>query len=143
MARQIPKILLVEDSDSDALLIEQAFRKAGVANAFVRVGNGQAALHFLAQTSDQEECEARPLFVLLDLKLPDVSGYDLLRWIREQNDFSDLPVVVVTGSEVPDEQTRSQLAGATAFYRKHLSFEKLVDLVRSTGTYWSLVTAQV
>jgi CheY-like chemotaxis protein len=143
MDTEVPKILLVEDSDSDALLIERAFRKAGVANGLVRMSNGVAAKDYLQTVASSDVNYDTPLFVLLDLKLPGLSGHELLRWIRSEDALRNLPVVIVTGSERPEEQSAVELAGATAFYRKQLSFDKLVDLIHSTGAYWSLQTPTV
>jgi CheY-like chemotaxis protein len=143
MDTEVPKILLVEDSDSDALLIERAFRKAGVANGLIRMSNGVAAKDYLQTVASSDVNYDTPLFVLLDLKLPGLSGHELLRWIRSEDALRNLPVVIVTGSERPEEQSAVELAGATAFYRKQLSFDKLVDLIHSTGAYWSLQTPTV
>jgi two-component system response regulator len=137
MGLHTPEILLVEDCDSDALLIEQAFRKAGVANRLLRARSASAARSLLCPDWPAR----RPVFVLLDLKLPDLSGYELLKWMRAEETLAGVPVVVVTGSENPEEEARSERAGADGFYRKHLSFEKLVQLVQETGATWSLVTA--
>jgi CheY-like chemotaxis protein len=133
-----PAILLVEDCDTDAYLIEQAFRKAGIANRFVRVCGASAALTHLNGAALGARAKGL-VFVLLDLKMPDESGYEVLRWIRNHTEYHALPVVIVTGSEFPEEEAKSRQAGATAFYRKHLSFDSLVQLVCSTGAFWSLV----
>ncbi len=136
-------ILLVEDSDSDALLIEQTFRKARVANRLMRVPSARDAIHYLeGKTIFNNRHEyPLPLFVLLDLKLPDITGYELLRWIRSRPESSKLPVVVVTGSEYPEESEVAGALGADAFFRKHLRFEQLIEMVHSIGATWSLRTS--
>lgn len=135
-----PLILLVEDSDSDALLMEQAFRKARVANRLMRVPSARDAIDYLegrATYIDRGEFPL-PVFVMLDLELPDITGFELLRWIRAKPEIQELPVVVVTGSEYPEEGEVAGELGANAFFRKHLHFEQLVQMVSAIGASWSL-----
>ena len=138
-----PVILLVEDSESDTLLMEQAFRKARIANRLMRVPSAREAIDYLegrAAYSDREEFPL-PIFILLDLSLPDATGYELLRWIRTKPEIRHLPVVVVTGSEYPEEREVAGEMGADAFFRKHPRFEKLIQMVSDIGASWSLRTA--
>lgn len=142
MGEEHPVILLVEDSDSDALLIEQAFRKARVLNRLLRVPNAREAMMYLegkAGFGDRDQFPM-PLFVLMDLMLPDVTGYELLRWIRSRTEWSMLPIVVVTGSEYPEEENATNFLGANAFFRKNLRLENLIQMVRSVGASWALRT---
>lgn len=133
-----PVILLVEDSDSDALLIEQAFRKARILNKIIRLSAGMPAISYLEAKEARKES---PVFVLLDLSLPDLSGYEILRWIRSHPASRELPAVIVTGSDHPEERATSFALGANAFFRKTLNFEDLIALVRSVGGCWRLQTS--
>ena len=143
MGLENPVILLVEDCDSDALLIEQAFRKARVLNPIFRVSNGADAVAYLRhqrQFADQRSYPD-PVFLLLDLRLPDISGYELLRWIRRTPAGKELPVVMVTEQGGEGEEEAAIAAGANAFFRKQIEFSSLVEMVRSIGAYWNLRTA--
>lgn len=134
MAIDSAPILLVEDSEPDAMLIEHAFRKARVQNPFVRCLTAREAKTFLSGAAKP------PVFVLLDLNLPDDSGHEVLRWVRKESREPDLPVVVVTGLEHESEREKANALGATAFFSKTLNFEDLVHLVRSVGAHWILHT---
>ena len=131
-------ILLIEDSDADAMLIERAFRKAEIRNPILHLNSGLAALKFLQAAS--RTASARPIFILLDLSLPDLSGYEVLHWVRHHPLFSTLPVVIVTGSLHPQEAEATKASGANAFFPKTLSFQDLSDLVNSVGAHWRLKT---
>ena len=127
-------ILLVEDSQSDALLIQHAFRKAQIRNSFIHVANGSDGLKLLARWA--ADGRPPPAFVILDLALPDLSGYEVLRWIRKEPAYRRLPVVIVTGSNESLDHPATHSLGATAFYRKALCFEDLYGMIQTIGGYW-------
>jgi CheY-like chemotaxis protein len=135
-------ILLVEDSDSDALLIEQAFRKSRVLNEIRRVSTGLEAVHYINGHHGYGDRIHFPFpaMILLDLMLPDMSGYELLRWIQNDPIARTTPVAIVTGSRNPGDAAATRSLGACAFFEKNLHFENLIELVRSSGASWALTT---
>src|SRR5512133_1166228 len=96
MANLSATVLYVEDEEFDRFLMERAFAKAGLRGALQTVNDGRAAIQYLSGMNEYADRERHPLpaVVLLDLNLPEVHGFDVLRWIRSQPGHSHLPVVV-------------------------------------------------
>ncbi|HWQ22141.1 MAG TPA: response regulator [Clostridia bacterium] len=131
-------ILLVEDNPDDAALTLRALSKNNVANQVVVAGDGEEALDYL--TSHGKYAGRAPTnlpeLVLLDLKLPRVSGLEVLRAIRADPRTRMLPVVVLTSStDEPDVVTSYQL-GANSYIRKPVDFDQFLEAVRQLGLYW-------
>ena len=131
-------ILLVEDDEADILLMQRAFRNARIANPLIEVRDGQAAIQYLAGDGVYAD-RARypiPFLMLLDLRLPKLSGFEVLEWIREQPEFGELIVVVLTSSvHVPDEARAHEL-GANSYLVKPGDFDELVELVKGIKGRW-------
>ena len=132
-----PRVLLVEDSRDDALLIVRAFRKAGLALP-AHVENGEAAVAYLVQAAaDGDQAPGSlPELVLLDLKLPRKSGLEVLAWLRAQDTLRRLPVVVLTSSREAPDVRRAYDLGANSYLVKPVGFEALRQLVETLGLYW-------
>ena len=134
-------ILLVEDNPRDAELTIRALKKNHLANKLVRVGDGVEALDFLfarGQFADRDHKNA-PKVILLDLKLPRVSGLEVLRIIKEDERTQGIPVVVVTSSaEDPDINAAYKL-GANSYVIKPVQFEAFIEAMSKLGIYWLAV----
>ena len=110
-------ILLVEDEPNDALIIQQLLRKIGITHPIVHVKDGWEAMNYLlgkAPFSNQSAFPV-PILILLDLKLPNYDGFDVLTWLRSKPAFAKLPVVVLTGSVYPEDRKRAIELGAIGF----------------------------
>jgi CheY-like chemotaxis protein len=131
-------ILLVEDDENDVLLIRRAFQKAGIEGEMHRVGDGDAAVAYLAGAGEYAD-RARypqPLAVLLDLKLPRRSGLEVLAWARREADLTHVPIIVLTSSRESTDLKRAYELGANSYLVKPVEFGFLLDLVRSFESYW-------
>src|SRR4051812_18527352 len=103
-----PTILLAEDSDDDAYFFQRAFRRAGLSCELLRTENGKEAVDFLRNACS----EGTPFLIFLDLKMPILSGFDVLQWLRD-SDFNPQPqVVVLSGSNDQADRTRAFGLGA-------------------------------
>ncbi len=113
-------VLYVEDEENDRILMGLAFQRAGLEAALRMVNHGQAAIDYLSGAGVYGEREKYPLpaVVLLDLNLPEVHGFDVLKWIRAQPVHSGLPVVVFTSSARDEDRHRAELLGANDFLQK-------------------------
>ncbi len=131
-------ILLVEDNPDDAELIEYAFEKAGIANLLVRVADGDAAIDHIGGTGAYTDRTHHPVptLILLDLKLPRRSGFEVLRFVRDQEATRHTPVVVLTSSNQHDDIRRAYELGANSYLVKPLSRDALIETVKSLKTYW-------
>ena len=134
-------ILLVEDNQADVELTLRALRKAKLANPIHVVADGAEALDYLFGTAkDNAQNDAHhPRLVILDLKLPKVSGLDVLRRIKSEPATKTIPVVVLSSSrEAPDVKTAYAL-GVNSYIIKPVDFEKFVEAVGLLGMYWLLL----
>src|SRR6476619_4385714 len=113
-------ILLVEDRGEDILLIQKAFHRAGVVNPRLAVRDGEQAIAYLSGTGPYSNRAEYPLpwLILLDLKMPRVDGFEVLKWIRSQPELRRLIVVVLTSSEQLKDVNRAYELGANSFMVK-------------------------
>jgi two-component system response regulator len=134
-------ILLVEDNPQDAELTIRALKKHNLANRLITVEDGAEALDFIFCRGKYatRELSHSPKVVLLDLKLPKVSGLEVLRALKQDERTRTIPVVVVTSSrEDPDIKTAYGL-GANSYVVKPVDFDAFAESVSSLGLYWLLV----
>ena len=134
-------ILLVEDNPDDEELTVRSLRKSGVANDIAIARDGNEALEFLFCTGKYEGRDAghMPTLVLLDLKLPKLSGIDVLKRMRTDARTQYIPVVVLTSSSEDEDMVRSYESGANSYVRKPVNFDSFVQAVSQLGLYWMLL----
>jgi len=134
-------ILLVEDNPQDAELTIRALKKHNLANRLIVVEDGAEALEFLFGRGKYagRDTGHPPKVVLLDLKLPKVSGLEVLRALKQDERTRPIPVVIVTSSrEDPDIKTAYAL-GANSYVVKPVDFDGFAEAVSKLGLYWLLV----
>ena len=131
-------ILLVEDNEDDVFLMKHALNGAGVSNPVFVVETGQDAVDYLAGTGAYQDRSRFPLpiIVFLDLKLPLMSGHEVLAWIRAQRQLESLNVVVLTSSNEPSDVRRSYSLGANSYLIKPLTAQQLIDLAKAFNWSW-------
>ena len=131
-------ILLIEDNQDDVLLIQRAFRRIGAVHPLRVLSDGEQGLAYLAGEGSYADREAHPLpaLVLLDLKLPRRSGFEVLEWLRGQPGLRRLPVVVLTSSRESRDVDRAADLGANSHLVKPVHFDALQEMVRALGLYW-------
>ena len=131
-------ILLVEDNPDDEELTLRALRHAKIANDVVVARDGSEAVEALLG-SEGNEPGPLPAVVLLDLKLPKLSGIDVLRRLRADPRTKLLPVVVLTSSSEDEDMLRSYECGANSYVRKPVEFAAFAAAVAQLGVYWMLL----
>jgi CheY-like chemotaxis protein len=131
-------ILLVEDNEDDVFLMRHALTSAGVTNPVHVVETGAQAVDYLSGAGDYRDRARHPLptVVFLDLKLPLMSGHEVLAWIRAQRQLEGLLVVVLTSSNEPSDVRRSYSLGANSYLVKPLSARQLLDLAKALNWTW-------
>jgi CheY-like chemotaxis protein len=134
----LPPILIVEDSEDHVFLLQLAFKKAGIESPIQEARSGREAISYLAGTGTFSDHVRFPLpaIVLLDLKMPDIDGFGVLRWIREQPGLKNLRVVMLTSSDLDQEVTLAHELGAKSFLTKPVDLDRLVDMMRAFKAYW-------
>jgi two-component system, response regulator len=132
-------ILLVEDNADDELLTIRALRRAGIVNTITVARNGEEAIQFLTQVAESQDPSTLPIVVLLDLKLPKVSGLEVLTYIRSVPFLRLLSVVILTSSSEEWDVVEGYNLGANSYVRKPVKSDRFFDAVRQLGLYWVLI----
>jgi two-component system response regulator len=131
-------ILMAEDDADDRLLVKEALEESRVINELRFVEDGEELLEYLRKQGRYagEEQAPRPGLVLLDLNMPRKDGREALREIKADPDLRRIPVVVMTTSKAEEDIFRSYDSGASSYITKPVTFDRLVDLMKTMGQYW-------
>lgn len=131
-------ILLAEDDENDVFLMRRALERAGVPNPLFVVRNGQEAIDYLSGKGQYAERQKFPVpgLMLLDLKMPWMDGFDVLKWLRGQPKFDRFPVVVMTSSKLQADVDQSRELGVFDYRVKPQSFDDLVRLLDDVRKCW-------
>ena len=134
-------ILLVEDDPNDVLLMERALGKAKLVNPLHVVEDGEQALAYLEGQGPYADRARYPLpvLILLDLKLPRMSGLEVLAWLRQQPGLKRIPVVVLTSSNEPADVNRAYDLGSNSYLVKPGGQEEMLELVKALNLYWMIL----
>jgi CheY-like chemotaxis protein len=132
------KILLVEDNTDDVLLTLRALQRANILNEVVVARDGAEALDYLTSEGQYSVRDSKdmPVVVLLDLKMPRMSGLEFLEKIRKINELKFLPVVILTSSTEDRDICESYNLGANSYIQKPVDFDQFVQAIRTLGLYW-------
>jgi CheY-like chemotaxis protein len=135
-------LLLVEDDPNDVLFFERALAKCGQEVPLQVARDGLEALDYLAGQGPFQDRTKHPLPVLivLDLKLPNKSGLEVLEWLRGQPDLREIPVVVLTSSREPGDIARAHELGVEAYEVKPVRFTELALIVASIWRRWEALS---
>lgn len=134
----LPIILAAEDERSDAFIMRLVFEKAGVMNPLTIVSDGRDVVNYLTGTPPYEDRATHPLPALLtlDLKMPLMSGFDVLDWLRTRPEFKDLPAVVISSSSDEADVKKARSLGARDYFVKPHQIEDFVAIVRTLQSRW-------
>ena len=135
------QILLVEDNPNDAELTLRALKKHHLANRVHHVKDGAEALDFMFGTGMYagRSAAAGPRVVMLDLKLPKVDGWEVLRRIKADERTKDTPVVILTSSREESDLVEGYRLGVNSYVQKPVEFDKFVEAVAQLGMYWMVL----
>ena len=135
------EILLIEDNPSDVELTLRAFKKRNLANKVFAVSDGAEALEYIFATGRYADRDMNipPKVILLDLKLPKVSGLEVLKKIKADDRTKAIPVVVVTSSREDSDLKESYKLGTNSYIQKPVDFDKFVEVLSQAGLYWMLL----
>lgn len=134
-------VLLVEDDQNDAELTIRALKKQGLANEIFHCIDGEDALDFVFCKGKYVDniCNNKLKVILLDLKLPKLSGLEVLKEIKSNALTAKIPIVIVSSSkEDPDIETAYSL-GANSYIVKPVEFESFMHAIQNAGLYWLLI----
>jgi two-component system response regulator len=131
-------ILQVEDSADDAALTRHALRRANIPTRVEVLKDGVEALDFVCRRGKYADRAADdlPLFVLLDLKLPKVDGFEVLKNFKENDRTAFVPVVIFTSSREEKDILKAYKLRASSYVRKPVDFDRFTEVIKQIGFYW-------
>lgn len=140
MNTPLKHILLVDDSVRDTELAIDALAQHNLANDLVTLRDGTEALDYLYRRGQfTDRSDGQPVVILLDLKMPKVSGIEVLRQIKNDPQLKMIPVVVLTSSREEQDLAKSYELGVNAYIVKPVGFREFVEAVKQVGVFWALL----
>ena len=134
------KIVMIEDDEGHARLIERNIRRSGVNNDIIPFATGTEAINYLFGadgTANQHKGQA--LLILLDLNLPDMTGIDILKRVKDNATLKSAPVVVLTTTDDAQEIKRCYELGCNVYITKPVNYENFANAIRQLGLFFSVI----
>jgi CheY-like chemotaxis protein len=133
-------ILLAEDDEGHALLVQKNIARAGIANLIVQVADGQQALDYIyRQGAYSDRPVAGPLLMILDINMPRVDGVEVLTRVKADETTSKIPVIMLTTTDDPREVERCYQSGCSVYITKPVEYEAFVEAVKRLGLFLQVV----
>lgn len=133
-------IIMIEDDEGHGRLIEKNIRRAGVNNEILPFQTGSDAMKFMfGADGTGRTYKGKPFLVLLDLNLPDMSGIDILRKIKENENLKRSPVIVLTTTDDEEEIQRCYDLGCNVYITKPVDYESFANAIRQLGLFFSVI----
>ena len=145
MEKNLFSVLLVEDDENDVVLVKHALKTAQVNNPLQVVSDGEEAVEYLKGDGKYEDRERWPLpeLIVMDIKMPRLSGFDVLEWVKGNGGpLRRIPIVIVSGSNNPDDINRAYELGANAYMVKPVDSRGVEHLFQAITHYWGLECAK-
>jgi CheY-like chemotaxis protein len=140
MGKELPTVLIADDDDGHAFLVEDNLRRGGVNAAFLRFADGQEVLDFLfGRTSTPPFEPDKAYLLLLDIRMPKVDGISVLQQIKGDERLRKLPVIMLTTTDDPREIDRCHALGCNVYVHKPVSFESFAHAITELGKFVALV----
>lgn len=132
-------ILIAEDDDAHAVLIQRNLKRAGITNELLLFKDGQETLDFLYRRGDRQRVPGTPYVLLLDIKMPNVDGVEVLRRLKEDPELKGMPVVMLTTTDDPREVERCHALGCSTYVTKPTDYTQFVEAIRTLGLFLMVV----
>jgi CheY-like chemotaxis protein len=138
--KQHVTIFLVEDDPGHAILIEKNLRRGGIANEIMTVNDGQKAVDFLLKRDGYaNDTQPAPLVILLDLNLPVLDGYQVLKILKNDERTRQIPVIMLTTTDNPAEVAKCYELGCNVYITKPVEYEAFSQAIRNLGLLLSII----
>ncbi|MGG6270454.1 response regulator [Leptolyngbya sp. AN03gr2] len=138
MPSPIPTLLVVEDSDEDFATLQRVLKQIPTSYSIFRCTSGDEALAFLYRTEEPADRSTppRPSIILLDLNLPGTDGLNVLATIKQDKKLKEIPVVVMSGFDDPQEVQRCYRYGVNSYIKKSFNTQEFVSTLKAFISYW-------
>jgi len=132
-------ILVAEDTEDDALFLERGFRKAGLKNPLQILTDGEEVIKYLKAQGKYEDRAKYPFpsVFFTDIKMPKMSGFEVLKWLRDHPECRVIPTIVISSSEEPEDVTRAYQIGCNAYLTKPRTLGELEDIIHLAYNFWA------
>ena len=137
MDDQTMHVLLVEDEDAHAMIMEKSFRRADRPGTMDRVCDGVQAVAYVRRRGEYQQ-RPRPDVILLDLNLPRMGGHEVLRTLKADDDLKTIPVVVLTTSDAEEDRHRAYAFHANSYLVKPTDFGSFRQMIGALTSYWGV-----
>jgi CheY-like chemotaxis protein len=137
-------VLLVEDDLNDIFLVKRAFKMARLETPLQVVTDGEEAIQYLKGAGKYADRKLHPVpqLVVMDIKMPRRTGFDVLEWIKQDHMLRRIPIVIVSSSDRPQDINRAYELGANAYMIKPVDYRAVEHLFESITHYWGLECAK-
>ena len=134
-------VVLIEDNEGHARLIEKNLRRAHISNPIVKLEDGQRALDYFFGENGYVNADSHPpLLVLLDLNLPVVDGYRVMDKMKSDDRTKSIPIIVLTTTDDEHEINRCYELGCNVYITKPVDYDQFAEAIRKIGLFLSVVT---
>ncbi|MBW4891241.1 response regulator [Mucilaginibacter sp. HMF5004] len=136
------EILFAEDSADDALLTMRALKKSGFLNRVHHVKDGAEALDFMycQGTYSKRNSQEKPKLILLDLKMPKISGMEVLEKLKTDPNFQSIPIIILTSSKEDPDIQKCYALGANSYIAKPVESDNFFQVIKEIGLYWMILS---
>lgn len=140
MKKQAPKILIVDDDEGHAILVQQNLESAGLSNEIEHFRDGQAVLDFFFGTDGRPPRHTGEVFlVLLDIRMPKVDGIQVLRRLKADPELRKIPIIMLTTTDDEREVERCHALGCSVYIQKPVEYERFAEAIRRLGMFVTLL----
>jgi CheY-like chemotaxis protein len=132
-------ILMAEDDDGHALLVQERFESVGVFNPLIRFNDGQKTWDFLTGAAKPGIESGKSYLLLLDIRMPGLDGIEVLRRVKKDPRLKNIPVIMLTTTDDPKEISVCYELGCNNYLTKPIEFEKFAEVVKRLGLFLMIV----
>ena len=132
-------ILITEDDEGHAMLIQKNLRRSGISNLFKHFRDGQEVLDFLFGRSEDHAQEHGSYLMLLDIRMPRIDGIEVLRQIKSDEKLRSIPVIMITTTDDPKEINQCHQLGCNNYITKPVDYNRFIEAIRQLGLFFSIV----
>lgn|SRR5690242_4927188 len=133
-----PTVLVADDDANDIFFLRRAFQKAGISCSILDVPDGEKAINYLTGSDGFGDRRQFPLpcLLFLDLKMPKVSGFEVLEWLQKHDGVLKMKIVVLSSSNLPSDMQKARLLGAHDYRVKPSDIDDMITMVKDIANQW-------